>query len=275
MNYYKKAMSVCLIALLTACSGSGYNAATYVPGDTVSNNEVGLATTQEVVPKNEPKSASGNSPYTVFGTHYQPLGSANGYREVGLASWYGAEFHGRGTVSGETYNMYAMSAAHRTLPLPSYVKVTHLKNKRSVIVRVNDRGPFIDTDSRIIDLSYAAAAKLGVIATGVARVEVQAINSTVSESNIVERQPVTAPKVRSVLAEGTYLQIGTYSQSANAQAMLWRLLQNGFTGFIHTAPDAAGVYTVKLGPYRDADAALQKKQIVDERLAMEARVVFE
>lgn len=121
----------------------------------------------------EPPSRSGNSDYTLFGKRYEIMDTAVGYRETGLASWYGEKFHGHTTSNGETYDMYQLSAAHTRLPLPTFVRVTNLENGRSTIVRVNDRGPF--HDERIIDLSYAAAVKLGFAAQGVARVRLEAL----------------------------------------------------------------------------------------------------
>ncbi len=130
---------------------------------------------EKVIPKVEPKSKYGNpKSYVVFGQRYYTLPSAKGYVEQGIASWYGTKFHGRRTSSGETYDMYAMTAAHKTLPLPTYARVTNKKNGRSIIVRINDRGPF--HDNRIIDLSYAAATKLGIVTTGTGLVEVRAID---------------------------------------------------------------------------------------------------
>ena len=121
--------------------------------------------TEKVIPKAEPKSKYGNpKSYVVFGQRYHTLPTAKGYVEQGIASWYGTKFHGRRTSSGETYDMYAMTAAHKTLPLPTYARVTNKKNGRSIIVRINDRGPF--HENRIIDLSYAAATKLGIVTTG-------------------------------------------------------------------------------------------------------------
>ena len=124
-------------------------------------------------PRSEPLNAGANSPYSALGRKYVPYQSLRPYRQRGLASWYGRKFHGKPTSSGERYDMYAMTAAHTILPIPSYARVTHLGNGRSVIVRINDRGPF-RTD-RIIDLSYAAAHRLGYIQAGSARVEVEAI----------------------------------------------------------------------------------------------------
>lgn len=128
----------------------------------------------DAVPREEPRSPYGNPEfYEVDGRRYRPLSSSDGFVERGTASWYGAEFHGRRTSSGEAFDMYAMTAAHPTLPLPTYVEVTNLENGRRVVVRVNDRGPF--KDGRIIDLSYVAAYRLGMIQNGTARVEVRAL----------------------------------------------------------------------------------------------------
>ena len=127
----------------------------------------------DAVPKLEPLSETGNRPYKALGKKYYPVKSALGYSERGVASWYGKKFHGARTSSGEKYDMLAMTAAHRTLPLPTYVKVRSLQNGKSVIVKVNDRGPFLH--NRLIDLSYAAAYKLGVVSTGTGLVEVTTV----------------------------------------------------------------------------------------------------
>lgn len=126
------------------------------------------------VPRAEPLSRTGNPPsYEVFGKRYYIKNTSKGYRERGIASWYGKDFHGKKTSSGAPYDMYAISAAHKSLPIPTYVRVTNLENNRSIVVRVDDRGPFVD--GRIIDLSYAAAAKLGLVEQGTAPVEVVAL----------------------------------------------------------------------------------------------------
>ncbi len=133
---------------------------------------VDLALIPDAVPTAEPRSRYGNpAQYEVFGRIYRTNASSEGYEEKGLASWYGTKFHGRRTASGEIYDMFKMTAAHRHLPLPSHVEVTNLDNSKRVIVRVNDRGPFVD--DRIIDLSYAAAHRLDMVDQGVARVHVR------------------------------------------------------------------------------------------------------
>jgi len=130
----------------------------------------------DLTPRDEPPSRGGNViEYEQSGRWYRVLDSSYGYDERGQASWYGEQFQGRPTSSGETYDMYALSAAHRTLPIPTYVRVTNLDNGRSVILRVNDRGPFSDPDSRIIDVSYAAAIRLDMVRDGTAGVRVQAV----------------------------------------------------------------------------------------------------
>ena len=152
-----------LLGLLSGCSGTGNK----VPEK--------LSDVPDAKPKVEPKSKYGNpKSYVVFGKRYYTKASSKGYVERGLASWYGKKFHGRKTSNGERYNMYAMTAAHKSLPLPTYVRVTNLTNRRSTVVRVNDRGPF--HGKRIIDLSYSAARKLGMAAKGIAMVEVRAID---------------------------------------------------------------------------------------------------
>lgn len=127
----------------------------------------------DAVPRDEPLARTGNKPYTALGKRYTPMASANGYRQVGHASWYGRKYHGNRTSSGETYDMFSMTAAHPVLPLPTYVEVRNLANNRKVVVKVNDRGPFLN--NRIIDLSYMAAQKLDIVRTGTGRVEVRAV----------------------------------------------------------------------------------------------------
>lgn len=153
---------------------------------------------RDASPRQEPPATAGNkSPYTVLGKTYYLLPTAEGYHEVGIASWYGTKFHGRATSNGEPYDMFAMTAAHKTLPIPTYVRVTNLDNGRSAILRVNDRGPF--HDDRLIDLSYAAARKLDVLDQGTARVEVVAIDPSTYQRNSVELPRITGSAPRPVL----------------------------------------------------------------------------
>jgi rare lipoprotein A len=157
---------------------------------------------EKVIPKVEPRSKYGNpDSYVVFGQRYHTLPTAKGHLEHGIASWYGTKFHGRRTSSGETYDMYAMTAAHKTLPLPTYARVTNKKNGRSIIVRINDRGPF--HENRIIDLSYAAATKLGIVTTGTGLVEVRAIDPRMQATKPAGTKTTNKPvKPKPVLPEG-------------------------------------------------------------------------
>jgi rare lipoprotein A len=165
-----------------AGSSSGASAAGASPGpdSAVLPDPVNPEDIPDAVPRKEPLSPYGNPPeYQRDGVTYHVLKSAKGYDAEGIASWYGPEFQGKRTSSGEPYDMYAMTAAHKTLPLPTYVEVTNLENGRKVVVRVNDRGPF--KKNRLIDLSYVAALKLGIVGSGTARVRVRALTPGESE----------------------------------------------------------------------------------------------
>ena len=165
--------SILVVLFLVACGGSkgGYFSNDGPPRVSAER----AANVPDAVVRDEPLSASGNSPYRVYDVLYRPVKEARGHVERGEASWYGTKFHGRRTSSGEIYDMYSMTAAHKTLPLPSYVRVTNLANRKSVVVRVNDRGPFLH--GRILDVSYAAAAKLDMVKTGTANVEVKLVTA--------------------------------------------------------------------------------------------------
>lgn len=198
-------------------------------------------------PVPEPLAAYGNrSPYTVLGRSYRVLENPRGYRERGLASWYGAKFHGRPTSSMEPYDMCAFSAAHKTLPLPSYARVTHLGNGRSIIVRVNDRGPF--HDGRVIDLSYVAALALGVYQTGTAMVEVEAI----VPDGAAPASVAASPRGGSVGSPGgkVYVQVGAFSNQGNARALHRQLRRDGEQARIERVHNAGRrLYRVRLGPF--------------------------
>jgi rare lipoprotein A len=218
----------------------------------------------DAIPKPEPRSAKGNPPfYNVLGKRYFVLATADGYHERGVASWYGPGFHEAQTSNGEAYDMYAMTAAHKTLPLPTYVQVTNLKNGRSVILRVNDRGPF--KDSRIIDLSYTAAAKLDMLRAGTAFVEVRALTP---DTDIASE---TAP------ASALYVQAGAFSAESNAANLLAQLRTQGITkGFVR-ADEVNGkpMYRVRIGPIPTVPefdrtlARLKSLGIADARLALD------
>jgi rare lipoprotein A len=238
----------------------------------------------DVVPRSEPRSRSGNPPfYDVLGKRYFVLSSNVGYLERGVASWYGPGFHKVRTSTGETYDMYGMSAAHKTLPLPAYVRVTNLQNGRSVVVRVNDRGPFVG--NRIIDLSYTAASKLDMLRNGTAMVEVRSLDAaptaapaleapitaadsapaaapltaspleTASPAAAVPVAPVTsgaagASVVQVAIPSALFIQAGAFSDPKNADRLMEKLRGGGYGKIFVRDNEIAGrrMYRVRIGP---------------------------
>jgi rare lipoprotein A len=211
----------------------------------------------EPVPRAEPRARYGNhSPYTVLGRTYTVLPTCQGYFERGLASWYGTKFHGRYTSSREPYDMYLMTAAHKRLPLPCYVRVTNLENGRSLIVRVNDRGPF--HEGRIIDLSYSAAIRLGVHAKGTARVEVRAIDVGTAEPALpsVVAAPAPGPTVAIAPGKPVYVQVGAYDRRENARRVAKRLEEARIDDVIldQVLTGRGLLHRVRVGPFDDTEA---------------------
>ncbi|MEM9102996.1 MAG: septal ring lytic transglycosylase RlpA family protein [Pseudomonadota bacterium] len=213
----------------------------------------------DAIPKNLLPSRYGNqATYFVNGKEYTTLASADNYREVGMASWYGSKFHGRKTSSGEVYSMYKMTAAHKSLPLPTFVKVTHLENNKSVVVKVNDRGPF--HGDRIIDLSYAAAKKLDMLKAGTARVEV--VTLTAGEPLVDHHGEF-------------YLQVGAFSKLDAAQDILQKVnmvLQKG--SFIDSTNNK-GLHRVRIGPIYSLAEARNIKSALESEANIKARVLSE
>ena len=219
---------------------------------------VDLDSVPDAVPRDEPINQANSRPYTALGRTYYPFKTHEAYRARGVASWYGKRYHGQRTADGETYDMYSMSAAHTVLPLPSYARVTNLSNGRSVIVRVNDRGPFLQ--ERIIDVSYAAAYKLGFIDEGSAMVEVEAIvpgDPTPAPAPIVA---ATEPPERAGSLEtgesGVFLQLGAFSTRDNAMAFAHRMRTDiAWMGDSIHLYKSGGLYKVHAGPYPSREAA--------------------
>ncbi len=234
-----------LFAALTGCGGFGL----FEGGDSAPRGGIDVSRIRNAVPRAEPRSRSGNpASYRVNGHTYHVLQNSYGYVERGIASWYGTKFHGRRTSSGERYDMYAMTAAHRVLPLPTYVQVTNLQNGRSVVVRVNDRGPF--HDNRIIDLSYAAAAKLGILGTGTGLVEVRALDPG--------RPAPPPPRFASYASDPImYVQVGAFASRDNAERLRARL-QGSIRQRIRIQTAYAGatpLFRVQVGPLANVDQA--------------------
>jgi rare lipoprotein A len=262
-------------ALLVACAQAPRRPGPAPPPVTA---PPGAASAPEPVPRAEPRSASGNPPfYEVGGHRYVVLASAAGYRERGVASWYGADFHGLRTATGERYDMFAMTAAHKTLPIPCYARVTNLSNGHSIVVRINDRGPFVA--NRIIDLSYTAANRLDMIRNGTAFVEVTTLTpagesstdlpvttpeASAAGAGLSNVPPVTAalepapaappgsatPAAPAVsISSHFYIQVGAFSQADNARRAAQKLRDAGLEHVMTEAPTAdQPLQRVRIGP---------------------------
>ena len=250
----------------------------------------------DAVPRVEPRSRYGNPPfYDVFGKRYYVLASSTGYVERGVASWYGPGFHKVRTSTGEAYDMYGMTAAHKTLPLPAYVRVTNLQNGRSIVVRVNDRGPFVG--NRIIDLSYTAAAKLDMLRDGTAMVEVRVIEpeaepetpslitaAAAAVTGTTTAQAAPAPASSAPATSGwtplagapLFVQAGAFADPANAERLAAKLRDQSFSNVFVREDDVAGrhLYRVRIGPVPDVPAfdrivgALEQAGVSDAHLAL-------
>ena len=212
----------------------------------------------DAVPRREPRSKHGNGPvYEVFGQRYTVMESSSGYRERGVASWYGNKFHGKLTSNQERYDMHAMTAAHKTLPLPSYVRVRNLSNNRSVVVRVNDRGPFVP--NRVIDLSYSAALKLDMVKDGTSLVEVEVINFDPPSGNRPTRQTTatTAQKTEPVPVSSNriYVQAGAFGTRDNAERRLTALRSRGIVAsfVLEDTGSSPTLYRVRIGPIKSVE----------------------
>jgi rare lipoprotein A len=235
----RTAALVCL-TLLAACAVTPHRPLPPAPPQPVPPPPADVLSVPDAVPRAEPRSAHGNPPfYDALGRRYYVLASAEGYVEIGVASWYGPTFHGGNTSSGESYDMYGMTAAHKTLPLPTYARVTNLKNGRSVVVRINDRGPFVA--NRIIDLSYTAAAKLDMLREGTTLVEVRALTPG-------EVEPPT--RLAAVPPPALYVQAGAFADPDNAQRLVGKLQAAGLTSAFVLSPlvGRSQLFRVRLGP---------------------------
>ncbi len=289
-------VSIICAVTLTACSNpyTKKDSAPKKPSTRVDRSE-------KIVPRVEPKSKYGNpTSYVVFGRRYFVLDSSQGYVEQGIASWYGTKFHGRRTSSGETYDMYAMTAAHKSLPLPTYARVTNKKNGRSIIVRINDRGPFVK--NRIIDLSYSAATKLGIVTTGTGLVEVRAIDPRSTDARrAVQRKELpkdvvdvaaspeeveataaksanTLPSAEAIEQEiGIYIQLGAFRSRANAQKLRaqFSALDVGDVKVKEVAFEDAPIYKVWIGPLDTVEQADNTVDKITQLGHKDYKLVFE
>jgi rare lipoprotein A len=230
-----------LSVLLISCAGKQEQVEE--PADGPSTRDIRPEDVADAVPRDEPLARYGNhSPYEVFGKTYHVLPSSKGYHKQGVASWYGSKFHGRRTSSGEPYDMHLATAAHKSLPLPTYAEVRNLDNGKKVIVKINDRGPF--KHDRLIDMSYGAALRLGMTGTGTARVDVRVIDVSGDSATAKRVAVADSPAAES---EGTWLQAGAYGNRGNAEQLAGKLERARLKPVsIH---DIGDLFRVWLGPY--------------------------
>ncbi len=258
-KHYSRWVAALLKPLLGGCMGGSM----FQGRDSAPNVRVNIDSIPNATPRVEPLSKSGNpDTYVIRGKRYTTLKTNKGFVERGVSSWYGTKFHGRRTSSGETYNMYGMTAAHKTLPLPTYVEVTNTDNGRNIIVKVNDRGPF--HNDRIIDLSYAAALKLDITKNGTGNVEIRAIDP---RAPLAHRQPKSAPKATpkptvtptQTAAQQMYLQVGAFSSRSNAENLRNRVVSVSSSPVNISASNeqTAPVYRVRIGPLNNNQEMLQ------------------
>lgn len=237
--------------------------------------DVDLSHVPDAVPRYEVRTRAGNkNPYTVLGKTYHLIKDESSYKERGYASWYGKKFNGYHTSNGELYDMYAMTGAHKTLPIPSYVRVTNLDNGRSVVVRINDRGPF--HEGRIIDLSYAAAQRIGIHKTGTGRVEVEI--ALPGDAAPIPRRPEAqmAQPIESALPPGTYLQIGAFANKQSAQDFAATLgTKLTYPVVINSARAPKEIHRVRLGPFKDAKNLQMARDQLARLKIFEAHVVYQ
>ncbi|MEH6911029.1 MAG: septal ring lytic transglycosylase RlpA family protein [Oceanicoccus sp.] len=245
---------IILTLTVAGCQSAG---SVFEQKDGAPQHQVSADTIVDATPRKDAVTRAGNkNPYTVLGKTYHLLPTSTGYNQRGVASWYGTKFQGRPTANGEPYNLYGMTAAHRTLPIPAYVRVTNLDNNRTAIVRVNDRGPF--HSDRIIDLSYAAAVKLGYAEKGTARVLVETIEADTTPAPVIASAKAVAPAPK-----GNYfLQIAAFRDLSLANKLRAELLTSTEQSVAIKPSQPAGFYRVQLGPI----ATLELAEKVSEKL---------
>ena len=239
-------VTLCSIFLLSGCFSTGRYSQR---NDSAPKRTPHNITTNDAVPIYEDYNEANSRSYEVWGKRYHPLASGKGYEAEGEASWYGQKFHGHLTANGETYDMYEMTAAHKTLPIPSYVKVTNTENNKTVIVRVNDRGPF--HGHRLIDLSYAAALKLDILKTGTAHVKLEVIH--VDKDGIVTVGKNKPPKPQTEEEKEVFIQVAALQDQAKVDA-----LAKGLTSLFQVpthVPAENGIYRLRLGPIENEQEA--------------------
>ena len=222
-------------------------------------------------PKYEALSKRANRPYVAFDKKYVPMQKIIPFEEEGYASWYGKRYHGRKTSIGETYDMYQMTGAHKTLPLPCYIKVTNLENKLSVIIRVNDRGPFID--ERIVDLSYAAAQRLRIIEKGSELVKIEMLNPSLAKKNLDQSDNTSSadPSIKDF-----YIQAGAFSSEDNATNLINKLTTIIFKNSLNIRKiNKNSLYLVTIGPYKTKKFAEKALKDISKKIQLNSFIISE
>jgi rare lipoprotein A len=316
MNNLRIVAALMTAATLTACGSApqrsssidrtpGSSAPTtrgggfYLDDGPGANAPANLDAIPDAVPKNEPLGRATMRPYAVMGRNYTPMTRLEPYRARGVASWYGRRYHGKPTSSGEPYDMYGMTAAHTVLPIPSYVRVTNVSNGKSVVLRVNDRGPFIG--DRLIDLSYTAAYKLGILSGGSGLVDVESIIPgavpLTEAPPVATAKPLAAPSIEvaalppvapvpavpaapavaantSAVVSGSYLQFGAFGVQANAESYLARLQSQAdwLAGSLRVQ-GGDGVFRVQAGPYASEASAREAAERAGQLLGVKPLLV--
>lgn len=256
------------------------------------DKEIDMSNVPDAVPRYENRTIAGNkNPYTVLGKTYYLMNDERAYKERGSASWYGYKFNGERTSNGELYDMFAMTGAHKTLPIPSYVRVTNLDNRKTVIVRINDRGPF--HDGRIIDLSYAAAQRLGITRLGTGNVEVEVVvpegdprpplrarktelTASAKEAGIVSKVDAGVASNDTKIPEGTYLQIAAFGVEKSAKqfaASVGKTLSYPVVISISQAPNK--LYRVRVGPFKDEQSMQTARDQLQKINILQTHVVYQ
>ncbi|MGG7056136.1 septal ring lytic transglycosylase RlpA family protein [Nitrosomonas sp. ANs5] len=252
-----------------AIKGGGY----YLDDGPGHNPPANLDAIPDAVPRKEALRTTNMRPYVALGKTYTPMTRLEPYKERGHASWYGRRYHGNKTASGEIYDMYAMTAAHPTLPIPSYARVTHLQNGKSVIVRINDRGPFLS--NRLIDLSYVAAYKLDILANGSALVEVESIVPGQASARLDQTQTPAATTLKSNRqASGLYLQLAAFGSARSAHNYLAQLRSDLPTISQQARIDeTSGLYKILVGPFENRHSAGQAADIITDSISIKPMLV--
>ncbi len=260
----------------TASSSNNNKGGYYLDDGPGNNPPTNLDSIPDAIPKIEPLRKINMRPYVALGNTYRPHTKLSAYKKRGVATWYGRRYHGKKTAIGEIYDMYAMTAAHPTLPLPSYARVTNVKNGKSIVVRINDRGPFLS--NRIIDLSYTAAHKLDIIAKGSGQVEVESIIPDAPTSIAKSMQEPTTFQSTTVSpdADTIYLQLGAFGTAGNASNFLSNM-QTELPWLVETLGIAEedGLFRIKAGPFSNLILAKHTANEITQRLAIKPMLLIE